>query len=232
MRSNDVDAYGQYAAQAARNAVVPVVDAALAAPRRRATSRARPMVLAGVGLALAVVSITFALYRAENLTTVSTGPAGGGLTPTVLPAPSAGLAPRSPSDTPIATGNTSDGRPWSLFIGGPSADLCLGVELGEGGSRVRTDTCAGAAGGAPAPDPYRPRLSVDSRTPLFVFGRVPADVVEVEIIRAPEPALGPAPSTRVSDGAFYAVELPNREKPVAVVGHRTDGTSVRYALSE
>ena len=232
MRSNDVDAYGQDAAQAARNAVVPVVDAALAAPPMRATSRARPKVLAGAGLALAVVSVTFALYGAENFTTVSTGPAAGGLTPPASPPPSAGLIPGGPSDTSIATGNTSDGRAWSLFIGGPSADLCLGVEVGEAGSRARTDTCAGGPGAAPAPDPYRPRLSVDSRTPPFVFGRVPADVVAVEIIRAPEPALGPVPSIRVSGGAFYAVELPDREKPLAVVGHRTDGTSVRYALSE
>lgn len=232
MRSNDVDAYGQDAARAARNAVVPAVDAALAAPPKRATSRARPMVVAGLGLALAVVSITFALYRGENLTTVSTGPATGGLTPTAPPPPSAGLPPRSPSDTPIATGNTSDGRAWSLFIGGPSADLCLGVEVGGGGSRVQTDTCAGGPGAAPASDPYRPLLSADSRTPPFVFGRVPADVVAIEVIRSAEPALGPVPSTRVSDAAFYAVELPDRDQPVAVIGHRKDGTSVRYALSE
>lgn len=231
MRSKDVDAYGEYAAQAARNAVVPVVDAALAAPPKGASSRARPMVLAGVGLALAVVSVTFALYRAENVTTVSTGPAAGGLAPAAPPPPSAGPAPRSPSDTLIATGNTSDGRAWSLFLGGPSADLCLGVDVGQGGSRVRTDTCAGGPGGAPAPDPYRPLLSADSRTPPFVFGRVPVDVVAIEILRAAEPALGPVPSTRVSAGAFYAVELPDREQPVAVVGHRKDGTSVRYALS-
>jgi hypothetical protein len=156
-----------------------------------------------------------------------------GMRPTGPPTTLADLPPpltRGPARaTPsIATGTSSDGRSWSLSIGGPSNDLCFGVELAQGSSSHPT-SCAGSPGGFPPTDPYRPLFHNELRTPPFVFGRMPSGTVAIEVVASVSVA-GRVPVIDGVGGPFYAVELPDRTKPEAVIGYRADGTSERYAV--
>ncbi len=160
---------------------------------------------------------------------VGIGPAGPPTTRGGAPGPPLSIAsPRN--EAPIITGTTRDGRAWSLFIGGPSNDLCFGVELAPG-SATRPGSCAGNPGGLPPTDPYRPLLHHESRTPPFVFGRMRSGTMAVEVVSSVRVG-GRVPVIEGSGGPFYAVELSDRTKPVAVIGYRADGTSERYALDE
>lgn len=147
---------------------------------------------------------------------------GGPGPPLSIASPAGGL--------PITTGTTRDGRAWSLSIGGPSNDLCFGVELAPGSS-THPGSCAGNPGGLPPTDRYRPLFHNESRTPPFVFGRMPSGTVAVEVVSS-VPASGRVPVIEGASGPFYAVELPDRTKPEAVIGYRADGTSERYAVPE
>ena len=141
------------------------------------------------------------------------------------PGLSRGQAPTTPS---IATGTASDGRAWSLSIGGPSNDLCFGVELAPG-SASRPSSCAGNPGGLPPTDPYRPLFHNELRTPPFVFGRMPAGTVAVELVSS-VPVGGRVPVIEGSGGPYFVIELPDRTKPEAVIGYRADDKSERYAV--
>jgi hypothetical protein len=221
----DIDRRGNDAAAAARDAVMPVV--AAASPRFPGDAgrpwRSTSFLLAAACLAAALIVM---VARWSYNSTVSTGPASNTPAPTTALGPPPTLPPASiPGGTPISSGRTSDGRTWSLSIGGPSNDVCLFVDLG---SRTGTGSCAGAPFGAPAPDPYQPLVENDSRIIPMVFGRVAPDVVSVEVVLATGQPVGSVPVIEGNGGPFYAVEVPRPNRPVAVVGHRSDGTTVRY----
>jgi len=230
MSADDLDTRGREAARAARSAVLPVVEAARTRFRgsRAGPGRAIALTLAGAWVVAGL--ITLAVLRPSG-TRVSTGPASGvpATTASLPPPPPTRFPSGTPLEAPITSGRTSDGRTWSLFVGGPSNDLCLGVDVGDG-SGVRTDTCAGAPFGAPAPDPYQPHFHDDSRIIPTVFGRVPPDVVSVEVLRAAGQPVGPVPVIQAAGGPFYIVELSGSARPVAVIGHRPHGTTVRYNI--
>lgn len=229
----DLDTRARDAATAARNSVAPVADAgAPRAPR----PRAHRLFLGGAALAVAV---TVALVvPGDDVTTVSTGPAkqpgappGTGMPPGKPP----GMPPALPAlgrgdlfVTPLAEGKATDGRAWAMYIGGPSNDLCLGIELREPDLASGTGMCAGSPYGAPPSDPTRPMVLNDTRSPAFVFGRMPADVTEVTVVLADATLLGRRSVVQASGGPFYVVELPTPKDPTAVIGHRADGSSVRY----
>lgn len=229
MSTEDLDTRGREAARAARTAVRPVVEATSPRfrPGRARLSRAIGFAIAG---ACVVAGLLALAVLSPSGTRVSTGPAAGvPTTTTPPPLPPTGLPSRTPFETPITSGRTSDGRTWSLFIGGPSNDLCLGVDLGDG-SGAQTSTCAGSPFGAPALDPYQPHFHNDLRVIPTVFGRVAPDIVGVEVVRATGQPVGPVPVIHARGGPFYVVELPGSARPVAVIGHRADGTTVRYSV--
>lgn len=233
--TTDVDARGRDAARAARDAVGPVVDAMLSrrVVRRR---RDRAVTLAGVGTVAALVLLLAVVALREGATTVSVGPASPGSATSVPPRPDPpGLPPLPTGDAPLAEGRSSDGRRWWLTVGGPSADLCLSAEVspterdrsGAATAVLRPTTCAGGPLAGPDPDRYRPRRHGDVRVPNLVFGRLPDDVAVVTVELGEGAATTPTPVLQREGGPYYVVELPPAARPVAAVGHRTDGTTVR-----
>jgi hypothetical protein len=130
-------------------------------------------------------------------------------------------------------GTASDGRAWALYLSstpntppgsGPDT-LCLGVDLRI--PRMSGGACGGGPFGAPA-SPYRPIYHSDTRAPFFVGGRVEADVSAVTVVLADGTRLGPSSVIQAQGGPYYAVEVPSESPPKTVIGHRDDGTSVRY----
>lgn len=81
---------------------------------------------------------------------------------------------------------------------------------------------------------YRPLRLEDNRMPLHVFGRVPPGIAEVEVELGGGTATGRGPVLQGGQAGggdgFYVVEL-DRE-PVAVVGLRADGSTLRYEIPE
>ena len=217
MSTVDLDSRARQAAAAARGSVAPV--AALATPPAARRAKGPRLRLAG-GAAAAVVVAVALISLGDDVTRVSTGPAGQGApapsrppgTPPPRPTP-----PLSGTAVPVATGTADDGRAWELFLGGPSNDLCLGFE--------GTGVCAGEPFGAPA---HRPVHFAELRAPAFVFGRVEADVTGVSVILGTGTTLAPQPVIEAEGGPYYVVELPDDTPPVAVVGHRPDGSTVRH----
>ena len=213
MSTVDIDSRAREAAGAARASVAPVA-APAATPRARRAGGPR-LVLAGGAAAMAVaVALTVA---GDEVTRLSTTPAGrqeSRSRDTPPPRPTPALSGHA---VPFATGTATDGRGWQLFLGGPSDDLCLGVD-GAG-------ACAGVPFGAPA---HRPVHFDELERPAFAFGRVDAGVTRVSVVLADGTTLGPEPVIEASGGPYYVVELPGAAPPVTVVGHRADGSSVRY----
>ena len=216
MSTVDLDSRAREAAAAARASVAPVAALAAPPPARRASG---PRLLL-TGGAVALVAAVALISLGDDVTRVSTGPAGQG-----APAPSRAPGPPAPRPTPelsgaavpLATGTAKDARAWQLFFNGPSNDLCLGFE--------GTGVCAGEPFGASA---HRPVHFAELRAPAFVFGRVEAGVTGVSVVLGTGTTLGPEPVIEAEGGPFYVVELPDHTPPVAVVGHRPDGSTVRY----
>lgn len=247
--SSDLETRAQQAAKAARASV----SSATAYATRAEPAHRRPIALLGAAVAATMVVLGGAtavlLSRDTDTTRITTGPAASPITslpappvmprtpPQVTPLPPpppppdpAPAPPPQPSTGPVlGTGTAKDGRRWTLSIGGPSNELCFHFNLGEGGSG---GTCASKLGDGPVPadERYRPLLFEDRRLPAFVFGLVPAGVAEVE----PESVTGTTNTrTRVLTGASdgsYAIELDRPEMITAVIGYRTDGTTLRYAV--
>lgn len=241
--SSDLESRARQAASAAHASVLSAAtQAARAEPARR-----RPIAHLGAAVVASIVllgGITAVLLRRDTDTRITTGPAASPITslpapPVVTPTPlqDTSLPPPPPGPPPppsagpvLGTGAAKNGERWTLSIGGPSNELCLHFSLGEGSSG---GTCAGKSGGAPVPadERYRPLLFQDLRLPAFVFGLVPAGVAEVEA----ELVTGPTKTrTRVLTGASdgsYAIEVDRPEMIKAVIGYRTDGTTLRYPLA-
>ncbi len=238
-----MEARAQQAAKAAR---ASVLSAAAHASRAEPPHR-WPVAHLGAAVVVTIVVLGGAtavlLGRDSNITRITTGPAASPITSlpappvlprtptqvTPLPPPPPGPPPQPSTGPVLGTGTAKDGRRWTLSIGGPSNELCFHFNLDEGSSG---GTCAGKPGGDPlrANERYRPLLFEDRRFPAFVFGLVPAGVAEVE----PELVTGTINTrTRVLTGASdgsYAIELDRPEIITAVIGYRTDGTTLRYAL--
>ncbi len=216
MSSVDLDRRAREAGAAAMASVAPV--AALATPP--AARRARGPRLRLDGGAVALVLAVALVSIGDDVTLLSTEPAGQG---TQGPSRPPGTPPPRPTpelsgaEVPFATGKAKDGRAWELFLAGPSNDLCLGVE--------GTGVCAGAPFGAPA---HRPVHFADLRSPAFAFGRMEAGVTRVSVVLGTGATLGPEPVIEATGGPYYLVELPDHSPPVAVVGHRPDGSTVRH----
>ena len=231
------------AAAAARVSVAAAADGAV---QRGAPARHRAGAW-GAALAAAVIVLAgvAALVGGRNTATqLETGPAAEGgpsgsaataLRPrqpvTTLPAPPAVPPPLPLTGPPVGSGTASDGRRWTLSIGGPSNELCLQVFLDE---RHAPGTCAGRPGGSavPAEERYRPLRFQDLRLPQFVFGRMPADVAEVEVeLRSSRTRRVAVIAGEGGGDGFYAVELEREDEPRAVIGVRRDGTTLRHPLS-
>lgn len=179
--------------------------------------------------AVAAAALAVLVFAAVNvpLTKVTTGPASDVPTTRPPPPPPFTSIPRFPGEVAIAEGHTRAGEKWELFLGGPSLGLCLGVTvLGEPLNRPMV--CAGAPSGAPSPDPYRPLINQDLRVTPLVAGQVETGVVSVRVVHAGGRTVAPVPVTESTEGRFYVIEVPDRIKPVAVVGTRADGSTVRY----
>jgi hypothetical protein len=223
-----IDTLAREASGAARRAVAPVVLASTPVSPRGGRSPGVRFVFAGLVLCLATGLIAFGALRPSG-TTVSTGPASESSEST-LPPPPIGLPPHTGSfETPITSGQMSDGKTWSLFIGGPANDLCLGIAVDP---VIRSDVCGGGPGPNPTtdPDPYRPHLHSDSRVVPTVFGRIAADVVMVAVVGANGRSTGPVPVITATGGPYYRVEVPGVPRPLIIIGYRADGSSIRYSL--
>jgi len=135
-----------------------------------------------------------------------------------------------PQPGPVRDGTASNGAAWTLAVGRPSAGLCLTVAV------VATDERRSGCGdlstvvGVPGGKAYEPVRLGDPQVPPFVFGRMPPDVTEVEVIVAAGGSLGRVPALPATGGPFYAVEVTGGSEAISVFGYRGDGTSVRYDL--
>lgn len=241
----DLETRAQQAAKAARASVLSAAayaDRAEPSYRRSTAHFGAAVVATFVVLGL----VTSVLLSSDTETTrITTDPAAAPITS--LPAPSVMTSmppqvtapslpppppPQLPSSDPVlGTGTAKNGRRWTLSIGGPSNAICLSFDLGGG---ARGGSCAGKLGVGSAllaEERYRP-LVYEGGVPAFVFGLVPAGVEEVE----PELVTGTANTrTRVLTGASdgsYAIELDQPEMITAVIGYRTDGTTLRYPLRD
>ncbi|HEX2047202.1 MAG TPA: hypothetical protein VHF27_05525 [Acidimicrobiales bacterium] len=220
MSTVDLDRRAREAGAAARASVTPV--AALATPSGlRRAGGARLRLAGGAAGAVAAVALAVALASpGDDVARLSTTPAGQGAS--VSSQPSGTPPPPTPSlvmptRNQLAAGTANDGRAWELFLAGPSGDLCVGVD--------GTGVCAGEPFGSP---PYRPAQFDDGRAPALVFGRLEAGVAQVSVVLGTGETAGPEPVIGADGGPYYVVELPDRTPPVAVVGHRPDGSTVRH----
>ncbi len=131
----------------------------------------------------------------------------------------------------LTTGTASDGRPWTLALGGPHKEVCFSMALDE---RVSGGGCAGRVDGLPVSldERYVPLTFDDSRMRSFIWGRVPPGIRDVEVEGSRGRSYGRQPVVVVGnqDDGFYAHELGRDSSPVAVVGVRPDGTTVRYEV--
>lgn len=224
--TTDLDARGRAASAAARESVARAAAAAVEATPRRPAPRWRPLVAAAT---VAVAAVWGATVRGGGeATVVETGPAGEATVPTAPPPPIE--ARPGGTERPIATGRAADGREWSLFIGGPSQDVCLELPVGD---RTRSGVCGDRDPAKPLDaGRFRPLVMRDSRTPHFVFGRVPSGTAEVVVELAPPAVLRRGDVLTVgSDAAsFYVVELAAGETPLAVIALRADGATSRYEV--
>lgn len=232
----DLDTRAREAARAAHAAVEPIAAAMLARRREpRKSSAAVALTCLGAGVATLVLAI--ALLLPDTATTVSVGPAAS---PTTTISPRPPFPPDLPDSpievTPLAEGKSDDGRSWWLYIGGPSADLCLSAETaipeaalpGAPPTTVlRPGTCGAGATFGPA-DTFRPHENGDIRVPDLVFGRMPEGVVSVAIeLGGSVAATDPAPVVQAEGGPYYVIEIPADAEPLAAVGQRADGTTIR-----
>lgn len=221
MSTVDIDSHAREAAGAARASVAPIAALATTPRARRAGGPrvVRPggprLVLAGGAAAMAVaVALSIGGDAVPRLSTTPAGQQESRTRDTPPPLPTPAL---SGAGVPLAAGTATDGRGWRLFLGGPSDDLCLGVD--------GTGACAGVPFGAPAD---RPVHFDELDRPAFAFGRTEAGVTRVSVVLDDGTTLGPEPVVEATGGPYYVVELPDDAPPVAVVGHRADGSSVRY----
>lgn len=246
----DLDQRGRRAAEAALASVQPMVQAALAAhgPRRsdrplpkRSISRGAGIALAGAGAGVLGL-IVFGVSNDSSVTDVTAGSPGQSSQPapavsssaqpgSVRPGPAPSNRPPVPAaDKVITSGRTTDGRSWTLSVGGPSEDLCLFVEVLDG-SNAHPTVCATRAPGSPdAADPFVPRVNNDGRSTPMVFGRMPADVGQVEVVLADGRAIDRRDVIPSAAGTFFVVELPPGTTASVVVGYRQDGSSSRYSV--
>lgn len=234
--STDLDGRAREAAEAARCSVT----SAAAHAAHRGTPRPRRagvrLAVAAAGLAILAGVAAVSVSPDAGTTQVATGSAPSvtpaPTPPPVPPPPPPGPPPALPSGTVVGRGATSNGRPWTLSIGGPSNELCLQFHFDDrnntGGS------CAGQPFGLPVPaeERYRPLLVQDSRVPAHVFGRVAPGVVQVEVVLASGKGTSPQPVIpgESSGDGFYAVELAGRDEPRTVIAIRSDGTTTRHPL--
>lgn len=228
--SGDLELRAREAAEAVHRSVAAAgVGAGTQPPPRRPIAGRRIALYAGAVMLAGWAAV--ALSPDDESARIISGPAEP--TATTLPPPPTGGPPRFPTGQVVATGTTSNGVPWTLHIGGPSNELCLSLEFDD---RITGGTCAGRPFGQPiVPDErYRPLRMKDVRVPLYVFGRLPGDIVEIEVELGAGAATGRRPVLRggqvADDDGFYAVEL-DRD-PVAVIGIRADGTTVRYEVPQ
>lgn len=221
--SADLDMAAREAAAAARASVAQL--AASDPPVRRPGPRGLVLAVA----ALVLVGVVVLSGLGDDRTTVATGPAAPRSSmqgrPPGTPPPMPDLGITGGLGAELVSGTASDGRAWALYLSSATNALCLAVDLripGMGGG-----ACEGGPFGAPA-SPYRPLFYNDTRAPSFVAGRVPADVTQVTVVLANATQLDRRPVFQAEGGPYYAVELPPQASPAAVIGHRVDGTSVRY----
>jgi hypothetical protein len=226
--TNDLDVRARQAAAAARTSVSLVAARAVAPTPRQAWPRR----LALAGAALVVVAVVAVAGLGQDVTTVSTGPAGpggqggqAGVGTPGPPPPAPDLGITGVPGSELATGTASDGRAWALYFSSQTSALCLGVDLRI--PNVAGGACEGGPPGTPV-SPYRPLFLNDARAPYFVGGRAEADVVAVTVVLADGTQVGPTPVVAAPGGPYYAVEVPPASPPASVIGHRADGTSVRY----
>lgn len=223
--TTDLDRRARDAAAAARASVGGLAGAVIDPPVRRVGLRR----LVVAGCALVLVAVVAFSGLGDDVTTVATGPAG--------PGPSIGVGnPGSPPPMPdlgitgglgaeLVSGTASGGRAWALYVSTRDNALCLAVDLGR--PDVGGGVCEGGPFGAPT-DPYRPLFHQDTRTRHFVAGRVPAGVTEVTVMLTNATQMDRRPVIPAQGGPYYVVEIPSGSPPAAVIGHRADGTSVRY----
>ena len=231
MSRDDLDTRIHEAAGAARASVTGLSAEAMAhrAPGTRAVRRARRVATAGV-LAVAAVAVLMATTLlvstddgGDDATNVAAGPPAESQVP---PPPPDGPPPApSPVERVIAEGTLPSGEAWILGVGGPDDGLCLAV---AGISGACSSTPLGPA--LPGDDAYRPLLLGDTRVPPVVFGRMPADIAEVEVALANGEKTERIAVFPGEYGPFYMVELPAGTALVAVIGVRGDSTSVRYEM--
>ncbi len=240
MSPTDLDARARTAAHDARASVEPVVHAALSSRRpTMRTHRARtlplPRVAALAAVALAIGTVLVAGGGGGQDSKVLTDGAGSDTATPASPSPSD--TPPPPHSSPdlgeavLAEGAATDGRSWVLHMGGPDNQLCFSVDLSmDASADGRTTSVCGSTPLHPD-ERHRPRVSGDVRTPPFVFGRMPEDVVAVEVLLEDGTRSGRHAVHRSEEGPVYAVELPTGTAVVAVVGIRDDGTSVRFDVA-
>lgn len=237
MNQNDLDARIGTAAQDARASVERLSDDVMARrlpgtevlPRPRRVATAGVVSVVAVAVLMATAVLVFTGTASDDRTNVAAGPSTAPGVPTSRPEE----APPDPavSTVVIAEGILEGGQRWILHIGGPSDGLCLGVELGEG---VTSDACSSRPidDAPPGDDAYRPVVHRDTQVPLLVFGRMPVGVGEVEAVLEDGRRVGRSPVLPGEYGPFYMVEAPAHTTPVAVVGTKRDGTSVRYEVQQ
>ena len=203
------------------------------ADARSAARRARSIALVVGGVALTIVAVlslraddqvtSIAPPSAHERTTVGSGAPG-------ISSFGPGMRPDgAPIGIPLSSGFAGDRFRWALYAEGPSRNLCLAVQSTFSSEPDRgATTCGQPPSDGSAHDSNRPLVLRGSRVPAFVFGRMPTDVAQVSVVLSDGAKLGRKAPAQTPIGQFYAVELPDRKNLRAVVGHRKDGTSVRY----
>lgn len=235
MSRDHLDTRIHEAAGAARGSVTGLVAAARVhrAPGTSVVRRARRVATAGV-LAVAAVAVLMAttlLVSTDDGGDDATNVAAGPPTEPHLPPPDGPPPAPSPVESVMAEGRLPSGEAWLLGAGGPADGLCLAVAVGEGGTPTAcSSTPLGPA--LPGDDAYRPLLYGDIRVPPVVFGRMPGGITEVEValangVKTERSAVFPG-----EFGPYYTVAVPADTVPVAVIGLRGDGTSVRYEVHQ
>jgi hypothetical protein len=140
-----------------------------------------------------------------------------------------GYGPGGPIGIPLSgTGIASDGSVWALYAVGQARELCFEIDIGARGELM--STCPDGSPATPQEDPVRPLVFADPRTPTFVYGRMPADVGEAEVVVNGGRTLHRQRLPPTPVGRCYVLEAPDDRSPVAVIGYRADGTTVRYGI--
>lgn len=226
----DLDNRARDAAAAAKASVAHLVHT----EPRPVSRRARPVALLLGGLALTIAAVLNLRTGDDNVTKVATGPAQQDTMVGPGPPGTSSFGPGVGPDggligIPLSSGFAGDRFRWALYAEGPSRNLCLAVQsTAESEPDPAATTCSPAPSDGSAKDANRPVVLTDGRVPSFVFGRIPADVAELTVVLSDGTALARQAPVQTPIGQFYAVELPDRSIPRAVIGHRKDGTSVRY----